>query len=306
MMQLGFVSAILPEYSLEEVLRAAADIGYDCVEIMCWPPGKAERRYAGVTHIDVTEGGGGAQVQSVGELTERYGVSISALSYYPNMLVEDREAGQRSADHFRKVITAAAELGVGRANGFIGRNPRRSVDDNWPRFREIWEPLLAHADDMDVDIGIENCPMHFGWETWPGGQNLATTPAIWERMFAEFPTARFGLNYDPSHLVWQQMDYLAPIRDFADRIHHVHAKDVRIDRRDLDRHGILTPPKYWHTPKLPGLGDVDWGAFFGELGSIGYRGPVCVEVEDRSYEGSLEDRLRSLRQSHRYLRQFTG
>jgi sugar phosphate isomerase/epimerase len=305
-MKLGFVSAILPEYSLEEVLRTAAEIGYDCVEIMCWPPGKAERRYAGVTHIDVSKPGGGAQVQAIQELTKRYDVTISALSYYPNMLVEDRQEGQRHADHFRKVISAAAELGIGRANGFIGRDPKLSVEDNWPRFREVWEPLLAQADAQGVDIGIENCPMHFGWETWPGGQNLATTPAIWERMFEEFPTARFGLNYDPSHMVWQQMDYLSPIRDFADRIHHVHAKDVRIDRHDLDRHGIMTPPKLWHTPKLPGLGDVDWGSFFGELGSIGYRGPVCVEVEDRSYEGSLEDRLRSLRQSHAYLRQFVG
>ena len=302
-MQLGFVSAILPDQSLEEVLQIAADIGYDCVELMCWPPGKAERRYAGVTHLDVTEDAG-SQVKEAQELSRQYGVAISALSYYPNMLVADREEGQRYADHFRRVIDAAAALGVGRANSFIGRDPHKSVDDNWPRFREIWGPLLEHADQVGVDVGIENCPMHFGWETWPGGQNLATNPAIWERMFAEFPTARFGLNYDPSHMVWQQMDYLAPIRDFADRLHHVHAKDVRLEQHLLDRYGVLTPPKFWHTPKLPGLGDVDWGRFFAELGTAGYRGPVCVEVEDRAYEGSLEDRLRSLRQSYRYLRQF--
>ena len=320
-MQLGFVSAILPDQSLEDVLRIAADIGYDCVELMCWPPGRAERRYAGVTHLDVTEdaassgeradrGGGpghkseAGQVERARELSSRFGVTISALSYYPNMLVADRAEGQRYADHFRRVIDAAAALGVNRANSFIGRDPKRSVEDNWPRFREIWGPLLEHADRKGVRVGIENCPMLFTYDEWPGGKNLATSPAIWERMFAEFPTTNFGLNYDPSHMIWQRMDYLGPMREFRDRLVHVHAKDVRVDRHLLDRYGSMAPPNLWHEPKLPGLGEVDWGQFFSVLSSVGYTGPVCVEVEDRAYEGSLEDRIRSLRQSHRYLRQF--
>ena len=98
------------------------------------------------------------------------------------------------------------------------------------------------------------------------------------------------------------MDYIEPLWDFADRLVHVHAKDVRIDRRRLNQVGILAHPLEYHTPKLPGLGEVNWGRFFSTLGDVGYRGPVCVEVEDRAYEGSLEDRKRSLRQSAAFLK----
>ena len=302
-MQLGFVTAILPEKSLEEVFQVAADIGYACIEVMCWPPGKAERRYAGVTHIDVTDLPG-TQVRRIRELSDRYGVAISALSYYPNMLVADREEGQVYIDHFRKVIDAAALLGVSHANTFIGRDPTKSIDDNWPRFREVWAPLLEYAEKKQVYVGIENCPMIFTDDEWPGGKNLATSPATWERMFAEFPTPYFGLNYDPSHMIWQRMDYLAPMREFTDRLVHVHAKDMRVDQHRLDRHGIMAVPTKWYEPKIPGLGHVDWGQFFSMLSSVGYTGPVCVEVEDLAFESSLEGRLQALRQSHRYLRQF--
>jgi sugar phosphate isomerase/epimerase len=148
--------------------------------------------------------------------------------------------------------------------------------------------------------------MLFTRDEWPGGKNLATTPAVWRRMFTDIDSPNFGLNYDPSHMVWQQMCYLKPMRDFADKLFHVHAKDVRIDRHRLDEVGIMAHPNEYHTPKLPGLGDVDWGAFVATLHDVGYDGPVCVEVEDRAYEKTLELRKRSLRQSHAYLRQFIG
>ena len=153
-------------------------------------------------------------------------------------------------------------------------------------------------------IGIENCPMLFTADEWPGGKNLATSPAIWRRMFADIPSPSFGLNFDPSHLVWQQMDYLAPLVEFRDRLVHVHAKDARIDRAALDAHGVLAYPKLWHTPKLPGLGDVRWGAFFAALADAGYDGPVAIEVEDRAFEGSLQKRQESLIISRRHLLQY--
>jgi sugar phosphate isomerase/epimerase len=146
--------------------------------------------------------------------------------------------------------------------------------------------------------------MLFSRDEWPGGKNLATTPAIWRRMFADIPSKSFGLNFDPSHMVWQRMDYLKPLREFADRIFHVHAKDVRMDYERLDDVGILATPLQYHTPKLPGLGEVNWGRFFSVLSETGYQGPVCIEVEDRAYEGSLELRKASLRQSGTYLRNF--
>lgn len=303
MMRLGFVSAILPEESLESVFRIAADVGYDCVEVMCWPVGKATRRYAGITHIDV-DGFSVSQAAEVRALTQRYGVQISGLGYYPNPLAPDNDESRTAVEHLKKVIVASAELGLGRVNTFVGRDPAKSVEKNWPKFLDTWQPLIEFAQQHGVKIGIENCPMLFTEDEWPGGKNLAHSPAIWRKMFESIPSDHFGLNYDPSHMVFQQMDYLAPMRDFASRLFHIHAKDVRVDQHKLDQVGTLAYPNLYHTPKLPGLGEVDWGRFFSVLGDAGYRGPVCVEVEDRIYEGSLENRILALRQSHDYLRQF--
>ena len=304
-MKLGFVSAILPELPLAEVFSVAAAQGYECVELMCWPAGKAERRYAGVTHIDVDALDDEA-IERIHALAGESGVSISGLGYYPNPLSPDLEDAARAVDQIRKVITAAQRLGISQMNTFVGRDWTKSVDDNWPRFLQTWRPLVQHAEQLGVYIGIENCPMFFTRDEWPGGKNLAISPAIWRRMFHDLPSPFFGLNYDPSHMVFQQMDYLAPLREFRDRIHHVHAKDVRVDRHRLNDVGILAHPLEYHTPKLPGLGNVDWGSFFSTLNDVGYQGPVCVEVEDRAYEDSLESRKAALQQSCYYLRNFVA
>ncbi len=304
--QLGFASAIVPELSFTEVFELAAEIGYDCVEVMCWPVSKAERRYAGVTHIDIAgmELGSDKKVAEVRRVIDATGVQISAVGYYPNCLSPDTAEAHKSVEHLKHLMHAAKQLGIARVNSFIGRDYTRSVDDNWPRLLETWRPIIELADQLQLKIGIENCPMLFSKDEWPGGKNIATTPAIWRRMFSDIPSPNFGLNYDPSHMVWQQMDYLKPIRDFVARISHVHAKDVRLDRYKLDEVGIMAHPLEYHTPKLPGLGEVNWGKFFSTLLDAGYRGPVCVEVEDRAYEGSLESRKDSLRQSFRYLKNF--
>ena len=301
-MQLGFVSAILPDLSLKEVATCRST-GYSCVEVMCWPPSKAERRYAGITHIDVTDFTAEKSAEIKGMMDE-CGVAISGLGYYPNPLTPDTAEAERYVQHIKKVIQATSMLGLTRMNTFVGRDWKLSVDDNWPRFCETWKPLVKFAEDHGVRIGIENCPMLFTKDEWPGGKNLATTPAIWRRMFHEIPSKNLGLNYDPSHMIWQQMDYLKPIREFADRLVHVHAKDARVDRQKLDDVGILANPNQYHTPKLPGLGDDNWGQFFATLCDVGYRGPVCVEVEDRAYEDSLESRKAAVKQSAVYLRNF--
>jgi len=299
--QLGFVTAILPELSLGEVAQFAKAAGYTCLEVMCWPVSKAERRYAGVTHLNVTDFSA-AQAEDVRAQLD--GITISSLGYYPNPLTPDLAEAERATEHLKKVIRASALLGLGRVTTFIGRDWTRSVEDNWPRFQATWEPLVKLAEECGVRIGIENCPMLFTRDEWPGGKNLATSPAIWRRMFETIPSLHLGLNYDPSHMIWQQMDFVQPIREFADRLVHIHAKDVRLDRQRLNDHGILAHPNLYHTPKLPGLGDVNWGQFFSALTDVGYRGPVCVEVEDRAYEGSLDLRQESLRQSAAYLRQY--
>ncbi len=302
-MQLGFVTAILPELSLAEVLLAASQMGYSCVEVMCWPPGRADRRYAGVSHLDVTSLDAEA-IARVRDCVDLHDVAISGLGYYPNPLAADPAEAELAVSHLERVIDAACDLGINVVNSFIGRNPVLSVEENWPRFLETWRPLIARAEARGVRVGIENCPMLFSRDEWPGGKNLATSPAIWRRMFADIPSPSLGLNFDPSHFVWQQMDYRKVLAEFRDRLFHVHAKDARIDRQALDDHGVLSYPKLWHTPKIPGQGDVDWGAFFGALADAGYDGPVCVEVEDRAFEGSLDRRRESLEISRRFLSQY--
>ncbi|UCG49975.1 MAG: sugar phosphate isomerase/epimerase [Phycisphaerales bacterium] len=303
MIKLGFLSAILADLTFEEVISFAAETGYSCVEIMCWPVGKAERRYAGVTHIDATQLTARKADEILAFLADK-GVTVSGLGYYPNPLEADKQNARRYIDHIKKVIDAAAKLGLANVNTFLGRDHQSSVEENFKRFRKVWPPIVKHAEKRGVRIGIENCPMFFTNDEWPGGKNLASSPAIWRRMFKEIPSPNLGLNYDPSHLVWQFMDYIKPIYEFKNRIFHVHIKDAKVLQDRLDDVGILATPLSFHRPKLPGLGDVDWGRFFSALTDIGYKGPACVEVEDRAYEGSLQMRKKSLVQSRRYVAQF--
>ena len=300
-MKLGYVSAILPNQSLREVLETAKAIGYETVEIMCWPAGKAERRYAGVCHLDV-DGFDRDKANEMKALIAETGVEISGLGYYPNPLAPDPAERKTCAEHLCKVMRAAKLLGLKNVNTFIGRDPAKSIDDNWPMFLEVWKPLVALADRLELKLGIENCPMLFSANEWPGGKNLAIAPAVWRRMFDAIPSPNFGLNYDPSHFILQFMDPVEPIREFKDRIFHVHAKDMRIDHAALQEVGALGFG--WSTPKLPGMGDVDWGKFFGALTDVRYQGAVCVEVEDRAFEETLDDRKRSLVQSFRFLHPY--
>jgi sugar phosphate isomerase/epimerase len=305
-MQLGFVSAILGDLSLEQVLAFAADEGFAYVELMCWPPGKADRRYAGVTHLDVTEFSD-EQADRVRALVDVHGVKISGLGYYPNPLDPDPNHRQIVINHLKKVIRAASQIDVRIVNTFIGRDHTKSVKENMRQVEDVWAPVLQEAQSAGVQLGIEHCPMLFSEDEWPGGKNLAASPAIWRELFDQFDRLApgiVGLNLDPSHLVWQFIDCDRTIREFGSKIVHVHAKDERIDRNRLYEVGILGLG--WHIPKLPGLGEVKWPDFFAALTDVGYTGPVCVEVEDRAYETSLADRKRALRQSRKFLEQFIG
>lgn len=299
-MQLGFVTAIFGDLKLEEVLKHASEIGYDCVEVMCWPPGTVDREYGGVVHIDCTDFTQ-AQADDIRALCEKYGVAISALGYYPNALAHDEEEAQIARTHVRKVIDAATKLDLPGINTFIGANQYASLEDNLQQFEKVWPEIIRYAEDRNMRVGIENCPMMID-KSWPFGWNLARTPAIWRRMFEVIPSVFFGLNYDPSHLRMQLMDPIAPVYEFGQRIFHSHAKDMRIDVEKLNRLGSLVPPMQRSTAKIPGLGDINWGKYIGALADVGYDGPVCVEVEDEAFEGSLEKRRKSLEISYRVLR----
>src|SRR5947209_16243520 len=130
-MQLGFVSAILVDLSLEEVLKFAADEGFACVELMCWPPGAADRRYAGVCHLDVgTCCGSEEELHLTRDLLRIHGVAVSGLGYYPNPLDPEPAHRQRVVEHLKGVIRAAQLLGVGVVNTFIGRDPHLPAEAN--------------------------------------------------------------------------------------------------------------------------------------------------------------------------------
>ena len=303
MLDLGFVSAILAERSFKKVVEFASDNKFKCVEMMCWPLGKAERRYAGVTHINVDELDE-KKVAEIKETLQRNDVYISGLGYYPNPLDPDKSQASVYIEHLKRVIQAAALLEIPVVNTFVGRNPAKSVEENLDEFTKVWPAIIKVAEENQVKVGIENCPMLFTRDEWPGGKNLATTPAIWKQLFEIIPSPNFGLNYDPSHMVWQQMDEVQPIFDFSEKLFHIHLKDVKIYRDKLNQVGIMAYPLDYHSPKIPGLGDVNWRGFFSALTSVKYRGPVCIEVEDKAFEGSEEDIKSAILTSRNYIKQF--
>lgn len=302
-MQLGLVSAILDQSDFYEMIDIVAENGLDCVEVACWPAGKAERRYAGVSHID-TENLTKEQAEEYKAYAAEKKVAISALAYYPNPLDENLEKRQRVIDHIYSVIDAVKLMEINLVTTFIGRMPTKTISENLKEVEKVWKPILAYAEKQKVKIAIENCPMLFTEDEWPGGQNLMTTPALFRKIFDLLDSDYLGLNYDPSHFVWQQMDYLAPIYEFKDKLFHVHYKDIKVYRNKLQKVGVMATPLEYMSPKLPGLGDVDWGKYVSALTDVGYSGYTCIEVEDRAYESDYEDVKRSIKQSTHYLRNF--
>ena len=302
-MKLGIVSAIFDQSSFEEMIDIVADTGLECVEVACWPKGKAERRYAGVSHID-TKNLTAEKAQEILAYCEKKQVEISALAYYPNPLDENLEKRQEVIDHLYTLIDAAKLLGVNLVTTFLGRMPSKSVSENLKEVAKVWPPIIQYAEEQEIKIGIENCPMLFTEDEWPGGQNLMTTPSNWRKVFEILDSDNFGINYDPSHFVWQHIDYIEPIYEFKDKLFHVHYKDIKLYPNKLKDVGIMATPLEYMSPKLPGLGDVDWGKYVSALTDIGYNGYTCIEVEDRAYESDYEDVKRSVRQSAHYLRNF--
>jgi sugar phosphate isomerase/epimerase len=291
-MKLGLLTAAFPGLTLEEVAAWSSANGFQALEVAVWPPSEgAARRYAGVSHVDVTrldEAG----ARDVRALLDRHGLEISALAYYPNNLHPDPEQRQQANDHLRRVIEAAALLGVGTVGTFVGRDQTRTLPQSLDDFREVFPPLVAHATERGIKLAIENCPMIFSLDEWPGGVNLAYSPAVWREMFAAIPDLGFGLNLDPSHLLWQMIDAERVVYEFADRILHVHAKDMEIRRDALYDHGVMgadgVPGRGWQIPRLPGLGEVRWDRFLAALYGVGYDSYVSVEHEDRAFEGDEE------------------
>lgn len=288
-MRLGLMTAALPMLDLDQLASWAAESGYQMLEIACWPKDSGARRYGGVSHIDV-DSLDRTGARELRRKLDDLGLDISSLGYYPNPLDPDHATSAAAIAHIKKVIDAAVLLEVEIVGTFIGADQSKNIDQNLETYAKVWPAIVRYAGERGIKIAIENCPMLWK-DTWPSGTNLATTPAVWTRMFEIIPDDNFGLNYDPSHLVWQFVDTIRPIHDFTDRIFHVHAKDMRIDRALLYQDGVLGCGFRWAIPKLPGLGEVNWSAFASALYEVGYDFVISVEHEDRSFEGT-EDAIK--------------
>ena len=295
-MKIGVMTAAFPNLSLEELATWASDSGFEMLEIACWPSGEGkDRKYGGVVHIDVDSLTPAKASDTNGMLADK-GQEISSLGYYPNPLHPDLAHRERVVGHLKKVIVGAEMLGVDIVGTFVGRswNPEltgrdwnKDLDHNFEEFMKVWPGLVKFAAEHNVKIAIENCPMLWA-DTWPGGSNLPYSPALLHRMFEAVPDENFGLNFDPSHLVWQQIDYVRFIYDFGDRIFHVHAKDMAIDEELFYQDGILGCGFRWQIPRLPGLGLVDWQEVVAALYDVGYDLVLSIEHEDRNWEATEE------------------
>lgn len=284
-MKLGILTVPFADLALMEVADWAAGAGFECLEIACWPrTGGEARRYAGTSHLDVTNLSQTQADEIMAALRER-GLAVSALGYYPNPLHPDADRREQAFTHLRALIAAAARMGVGVVNTFLGGDRNLHWEDNWRRAEALFPPLIAEARDHGVTLAFENCPMIFSRDEWPGGHNIAYSPRIWRRIL-EWDGV--GMNFDPSHLVWQMIDIPRFVREFGPRMVHVHAKDVMIDRDGLYENGVMSLGMGWQVPRMPGLGDVDWAALFSALWRAGYDGPVVIEHEDRVFEGTRD------------------
>jgi len=286
-MKLGLLTAPFPETPLMEVADWAAGNGFEVLEIACWPRTSGPtRRYAGTSHIDVANLSP-AQARETADEIARKGLSISGLGFYPNPLHPDPAHREQVIGHLKHVITAAEKMDVPLVNTFMGGDAAKTQDESWQVALEVWPDIVRFAQDHGRKLTIENCPMIFSRDEWPAGHNIAWSPYIWRRILEQWG-GTVGLNYDPSHLVWLMIDQERFIREFGPHIIHFQAKDLMIDRDGLYERGILSAGIGWQVPRVPGLGDVDWGTVFRALYRVGYEGDCIIEHEDRKFEGTDE------------------
>jgi sugar phosphate isomerase/epimerase len=286
-MKLGFLTAPLPDTPLLEVADWAAGNGFEVLEIACWPrAGGATRRYAGTSHIDVAGLSASEASELRGAIADK-GLDISGLGYYPNPLHPDPAHREQVIGHLKHVITAAEKMDVPLVNTFMGGDAAKSQDENWLVALEVWPDIVRFAQDHGRKLTIENCPMIFSRDEWPGGHNIAWSPYIWRRILEQWG-GTVGLNYDPSHLVWLMIDQERFITEFGPHILHFQAKDLMIDRDGLYERGSFSSGMGWQIPRVPGLGDVDWRVVFRALYRVGYPGDCIIEHEDRKFEGTDE------------------
>lgn len=288
-MKLGFLTACLPQVSLEDLVRWASEQGFQMLELAAWPV-KSTRDYQ-ARQIDAARFTK-EDAERVKELFARQGLGISALAYYDNNLDPNLKKRKYYHDHLKRVIDTAALLGVDLVGTFVGARPDKLPKENMKEIGRVFRGMVKYAEDRGVRIMIENCPME-NWQQFGLPGNLAYSPELWEALFNEVPSESFGLNFDPSHLYWLGIDYIRCVREFGNKIFHAHAKDTDILSDGFHRYGIfsrqLDPVPWksgWWRYRIPGLGSIDWRKLISTFQEIGYDSVLSIEHEDPVWEGT--------------------
>jgi sugar phosphate isomerase/epimerase len=258
-MQVGILTAPFQGESLDTVLQFARENGFDALEINATP---------GSSHLDPSTATAG-QLAEIKSQAADSGVVISSLAAYMNTTAADPNERASVTTHLKKTIDAAQALGLGvvccmAGMPVPGKSRMKTIEEDCA---EVFPPLLDHAKSAGIKLAMENWTatniMHLGH---------------WERIFQVLPQENFGLNYDPSHLYWQGIDYMAAVDRFKDRIFHTHAKDTEVDEHRLRWYG--NQEGGWWRYVIPGFGKIEWGEYIARLRRSGYNGVLSIEHED--------------------------
>ncbi len=297
----------------EEVARLASGWGFDGLEIACWGD-----------HLDVWRGATDDDyIADRLAILERHNLKVHTISNHlkgqavcddpidarhrdilPDIVWGDGDpegVRQRAAEEMKNTARTAARLGVKTVVGFTGSAiwkyiamfPPVSdalIEAGWEDFATRWNPILDVFAEQGVRFAAEVHPSELAYDYW-------TT----KKMLEVIDRPELGINWDPSHMMWQDLDPAGFLLDFADRIYHVHAKD---SKKNLNgRNGRLSSHLPWADPRRGwdfvsvGHGDVPWERCFRNLNHIGYTGPISVEWEDAGM-----DRLRGAPEALSFVR----
>lgn len=289
---------------LREKLEYASKSGFDTVEISCWPK-ENERDYS-ASDIDV-KNFSETDAKDLNSLLKKCNLEISSLAYYDNMLHPDLEKREVFHSHLKNVIRAAEKLNVELVGTFVGKDPNLSIEENFDLYEKIFSELVLFAERHNVKLMIENCPMP-GWDVDGLPSTISYSPEFWDEMFKRIPSKNFGLNFDPSHLIWQQIDYLAALEKYSERIFNIHLNEIKLDKDNLKRYGIFGKQlerehKYdfgWYNSVTIGSGDIDWRYIIKLLIELNYKGSLTIEFKDKNHKNNLSI-LTGLKQSKEYI-----
>ncbi|MDR2879938.1 MAG: sugar phosphate isomerase/epimerase [Fusobacteriales bacterium] len=291
-MKLSYLTACFNHLSLEEKIKFAVEQKFDAIELSCWPAAN-DRDYSS-TDIDVAKFDNKTK-EDILKLTGENNIEIASLAYYDNCLHPDTSIRENNVKHLYNVIKTAGKLGVKFVGAFAGRNLDISFEENFTEFEKIFPSIVKYAADRNVNLLIENCSMP-GWHREGWGATISYSPELWDRMFEIIPDENFGLNFDPSHLIWLGVDYIKALIDYKERVLYFHAKDTKIFEEKRSCYSIFGKQlgrenewDYgWWQHKIPGKGSVDWQKIYQTLREIGYDGYVSIEHEDLNYSENDE------------------